>query len=73
MQKERVNPWRAEMDAELLRRAKMQDIEREINRIRLAAAAKSARPDHRRAAPGPKPCAVPAMPLRLLRALRLAS
>lgn len=51
----------------------MQDIEREINRIRLAAAAKSARPDHRRAAPGPKPRAVPAMPLRLLRALRLAS
>lgn len=61
------------MDAELLSRAKLQDIEREIGRIRLAAAAESAKPHRRRAAPDPKPRVVPAMPLRLLRALRLAS
>ncbi len=61
------------MDAELLSRAKVQDIEREVNRMRLAAAAEGAKPDRRRSAPRPKPRAVPAMPLRLLRVLRLAS
>ncbi len=61
------------MDAELLSRAKVQDIEREMNRIRLAAAAVGAKPDRRRATPDPRPRAVPAVPLRLLRALRLAS
>jgi hypothetical protein len=58
------------MDAELLSRGRTQDIEREISRIRLAAAAESARSEHRGAASDGKPRAVPAMPLRILRALR---
>jgi hypothetical protein len=59
------------MDAELLSRARIQDIEREISRIRLAAAAEGARPRHRSAAPdGKSRGSGPAMPLRVLRALR---
>jgi hypothetical protein len=58
------------MDTELLSRARTQDIEREISRIRLAAAAESARSQHRRAASNGKPRGVPGMPLRVLRALR---
>jgi len=60
------------MDAELLSRARIQDIEREISRIRLAAAAESEKLQHREAAPDAKPRTVPGMPLRLLRALRQA-
>ena len=60
------------MDTELLSRARIQDIEREVSRIRLAAAAERAKPHHRRAASDGKPRTVPAMPLRLLRALRQA-
>ncbi len=58
------------MDAELLSRASIQGIEREISRIRLAAAAESAKSQHRRAASDGKPRAVTAIPLRLLRTLR---
>jgi hypothetical protein len=60
------------MDAELLSRTKIRDIEREISRIRLAAAM-TAESHRRRAAPGREPKAARAVPLRLLRALRLAS
>jgi len=60
------------MDLEYISRAKTQDMEREIALIQLASAAKRAEP-HRRAAARPEQRAVPAMPLRLLRALRLAS
>ncbi len=60
------------MDAELLSRARIQEIEREMSRIRLAAAG-SAKPQHRRVASEGKPRASPAMPLRLLRALRQAA
>lgn len=59
------------MDAELLSRARIQDIEREISRIHLAAAAESTKSEHRPAAPdGKSQGAGPAMPLRVLRALR---
>ncbi len=61
------------MDAELLSRARIQDVEREISRMRLAAVAERAKPRRRRAAPGGKPRSVPAMPLRLLRARRQAA
>jgi len=60
------------MDAELLSRARIRDIEREMSRIRLAAAAVSAESERRPAASADTRAAVPAMPLRLLRALRLA-
>lgn len=60
------------MDAELLSRARIQDIEREISRIRLAAAARSEKSQPRRAASDGEPRAVPAMPLRVMRALRQA-
>ena len=73
LQTERVESWSAEMNAELLSRAKVQDIKREVNLVRLAAAAKSARPSGRRNTPDTELRTVPAMPLRLLRALRLAS
>jgi hypothetical protein len=59
------------MDAELLGRARIRDIEREISRIRLAASV-SAESERRPAASADRRAAVPAMPLRLLRALRLA-
>ena len=58
------------MDTELLARAKTQDIEREIARIHLA---KRAEASCGRAAPKPKVWTAPAIPLRLLRALRPAS
>ncbi len=61
------------MDTELLSRAKTQDIEREMSRIRLAAAAERAGAPPRRAAPKPRSRMVSAMPRRLLRALREAS
>lgn len=55
------------MDAELLSRARIQEIEREISRIRLAAAAEGGRWQHRRTALEGRPRVVPAMPLRALR------
>ncbi len=58
------------MDVEFLWRAKMQEAEREIAHIRLAQRASS---QHRRAAGAPKRRTTPAIPLRLLRALRSAS
>lgn len=58
------------MDVELLSRARIQEIEREISHIRLAAAAESAKPERHRADPDGEPCA--SMPLRVLRALRQA-
>ncbi len=60
------------MDAELLSRARIQDIEREMSRVRLAAAADRAKSQHRRAAPDRKAQAVLATPLRVLLALRQA-
>ena len=51
---------------------KIQEIEREISRIRLAAAAGSGKSQHRRTASDRKPRAVPAVSLRVLRALRQA-
>ena len=60
------------MDAELLSRARIRDIEREMSRIRLAAAV-SAESERRPAASADRRGAVPAMPLRRLRALRLAA
>ena len=62
------------MDAEYQCRAKIQEIEREISRIHLAAAAERANSQHRgHAAPKPKLRTASAIPLRLLRALRSAS
>ncbi len=58
------------MDVEYLWRAKMQEVEREIAHIRLA---EKASPQHRRSTRGPKRRTTPAIPLRLLRALRPAS
>jgi hypothetical protein len=49
------------MDAELLSRARIEDIERDMNRIHLAAAA-GGRLRHRRVVPGGKPRAAPAVP-----------
>ncbi len=57
------------MDAELLSRARIQDIEREMSRIHLAAAA-GGKLQHRRAVSEGKPRAVPAVPRRVLRAVR---
>ena len=62
------------MDAELLTLTKRAEIEREIASIRLTAAAAKANSRHdSQASPQPEPQAVPPIPLRLLRALRLAS
>ncbi len=61
------------MDTELLGRAKIQDIEREMRRIRLVNLAVKAGSTGNRPAPVSKLRAAPAMPLRLLRALRPAS
>ncbi len=58
------------MDVEYLGRAKMQEVEREIAHMRLVQRATS---QHRRAASAPKRRTTPAIPLRLLRALRPAS
>ncbi len=58
------------MDVEYLGRAKMQEVEREIAHIRLVQRATS---QHRRAASAPMRRTTPAIPLRLLRALRPAS
>ena len=58
------------MDVEYPWRAKMQEVEREIAHVRLAERASS---QHRRAASAPKRRTTPAIPLRLLRALRPAS
>jgi hypothetical protein len=57
------------MDAELLSRAGIDDIERDINRIHLAAAV-GGKSQHCRVVPGGKPRAAPAVPRRVLRALR---
>lgn len=59
------------MDAELLSRARIEDIEREISRIHLAAAA-GGKLQHRRVVSDGKPRATPAVPRRVLRALRQA-
>ena len=58
------------MDAELLYKTKLQEIEREAQRVRLVAAAKEA-PNHP-AAPGAERRCSP-IPSRLLRALRPSS
>ena len=60
------------MDIEYLSRAKVQETEREIIRVQLAAAAEGTKAHHYAAA-APKPRTVSAIPLRLLRALRPAS
>ena len=54
------------MEMEYLGRAKIQETEREIARVQLAAAAERATAQHRAGAV-PKPRTVSAMPLRLLR------
>jgi len=54
------------MDMEYLSRAKVQEIEREVARMQLAAAAEMTKAQ-RHAAAVPKPRTVSAMPLRLLR------
>jgi hypothetical protein len=59
------------MEVELLTRARIQDIEREFSRIRLAAAVREGSQRHR-AAPDGRPPASLAMPRRVLRALRQA-
>ncbi len=61
------------MDTESLSRAKVQDIEREMRRYRLASLAEKAASPRQRPAPVSKRRAAPALPLRLLRALRPAS
>ncbi len=60
------------MDTELLSLTKRAEIEREVAHLHLLAAAKANSEDHQ-AAPQPAKRAAPAIPLRLLRALRLAS
>jgi len=55
------------MVGEYLSRAKVQETEREIVRMQLAAAAEGANTHRRHAAAVPKPRTVSAMPLRLLR------
>ena len=60
------------MDTELLYRTKLQEMEREICRMRLLAAAREATPRGRPAS-GPVARRCPSIPLRLLRALRPAS
>ncbi len=57
------------MDMEYLSRAKVQETEREIVRLQLAAAAEETKA-HRRAAAVPGPRTVSAIPLRLLRRAR---
>ena len=52
------------MDAEILYRTKLREIEREVQRIRLISAAKEAR---RRPAASPAERRCPPIPLRLLR------
>ncbi len=54
------------MDMEYLSRAKVQETEREIARVQLAAAAERATAQHHAVAV-PEPRTVSAMPLRLLR------
>ena len=61
------------MDAELLSRARRAEMEREAAYARLVAAAKSASQERRARGPTPAQRAVPPIPVRLLRALRLAS
>jgi len=58
------------MDTEMLYRTKLQEIEREAQRVRLVAAAKEA-PNRPASEPAARRC--PSIPLRLLRALRSAS
>ena len=60
------------MDTEMLYRTKLQEMEREICRMRLLAAPREATPPGR-PAPGPAARRCPSIPLRLLRALRPAS
>jgi hypothetical protein len=55
------------MDAELLSRAKIQDFEREVRRIRMAAAATGSRRGSRPAPREPETRTVTVLPLRLLR------
>ena len=55
------------MVGEYLGRAKVQEVEREIARMHLEAAAERAKTHRRHAVAVPKPRAVSAMPLRLLR------
>ncbi len=57
------------MVGDYLSRAKVQEVEREIARMQLAAAAKRATAQHRAGAV-PEPRMVSAMPLRLLRRAR---
>ena len=59
------------MDAEILYRTKLQEIEREVRRMRLLAAARGATPRGRRDDSVAQTC--PPIPLRLLRALRPSS
>lgn len=61
------------MYREFLYHSKIEDIEREVRRIRLVSLAEKAGSPRRRPAPEPKPRTAPALPLRLLRALRPAS
>ena len=60
------------MNAEILYRTKLQEIEREVRRMRLLASVREATP---RGRPAPEPAAQrrPLTPLRLLRALRQSS
>ena len=62
-----------EMYTEFLNHSKTQEIEREVRRIRLVGLAEKAGSPRYHPAPEPKPRAAPALPLRLLRALRPAS
>ena len=59
------------MYPELLSQVKRAEIEREVAELRLVAASKRASLDRRAAAPAQR--AVPSIPVRLLRALRMAS
>ena len=61
------------MDIELLSRARIHDIEREMRRIQQVSLAEKAGSPRHRPAPEPKLRTAPALPLRLLRALRPAS
>ena len=60
------------MDTEMLYRTKLQEIEREVRRMRLLAPVREATPRGRPAS-GPAARRCPSIPLRLLRALRPAS
>ena len=60
------------MDTEMLYRTKLQEIEREVRRMRLLASVREATPRGRPASePAARRC--PSIPLRLLRALRPSS